>query len=132
MRQGEQNRPFFLFLVFKKTLYEVKAGYLRVRFNIFQQPSTWHILKTSCIKLQTINPEICSFLIFQKRVWDQLFHHIQCVIFQEKCFTCCILLTDHISLPDCLYFLRYWSIIVLQLFVSQLVMSQILKLTLSS
>ena len=28
----------------------------------------------------------------------------------EKCFSCYILLTDQISLSDCLYFLRYWVI----------------------
>ena len=39
-------------------------------------------------------------------------------IFQEKCFSCCILLSEQISLPDCLYFSRYWAIRVLQLFVN--------------
>ena len=43
---------------------------------------------------------------------------VLCMIFQEKCFSCYILLTDHNSLPDCLYFLRYWAICLLQLFVS--------------
>ena len=38
--------------------------------------------------------------------------------FQEKCFSRYILLTDQISLPECPYFLRYWSICVLQLFVN--------------
>ena len=33
------------------------------------------------------------------------------------------ILTDQISLPDCLYFLRYWSICLLQLFVNQVVTS---------
>ena len=28
--------------------------------------------------------------------------------FSTKMFLCCILLTDQISLPDCIYFLRYW------------------------
>ena len=41
-----------------------------------------------------------------------------CVWFFKKTyFSCYALLTDQISLPDCLYFLRYWSICVLQLFV---------------
>ena len=31
-----------------------------------------------------------------------------CMIFQEKCFSCYTLLTNQISLPDYLYFLRYW------------------------
>ena len=33
--------------------------------------------------------------------------------FSKKCFLCYILLTDQISLSDCLYFLRYWTICVL-------------------
>ena len=34
---------------------------------------------------------------------------------------CYILLTDQISLSDCLYFSRYWAICILQLFVNQAV-----------
>ena len=41
-----------------------------------------------------------------------------CIIFQDKCFSCYILLTDQSSLPGSLCFLRYWTICVLQLFVS--------------
>ena len=56
-------------------------------------------------------------------------------IFQEKYFSGYILLTDHISLPDYLYFLRYWIICVLQLFASRVVtfvsLVITLKLTLS-
>ena len=33
--------------------------------------------------------------------------------FQQKCSLCYTLLTDQISLPACLYFLRYWAICVL-------------------
>ena len=39
-------------------------------------------------------------------------------------------ITDHISLTYCLYFLRYCALSVMELFVSQSVKSQILKLTL--
>ena len=39
--------------------------------------------------------------------------------FSTKLSSCYILLTDQISLPGCLYFLRYWAICVLQLFVNQ-------------
>ena len=94
--------PYLFLFFFKK-----KASGLQLSFNIFRQPSTWYTIKTSCIKLQTIDPEIYSILIFQKRVWDQFLHHILCMIFQEKCFSCYILLTDQISLSDCIYFLRY-------------------------
>ena len=38
------------------------------------------------------------------------------VYFQEKCFSCYILLTDQISLSDCLYVFRYRAICVLQNF----------------
>ena len=38
-------------------------------------------------------------------------------------FSCYALLTDQISLPDCLSILRYWSICVLQLLVNQVVAS---------
>ena len=44
--------------------------------------------------------------------------------FSTKCY---ILLTDQLSLPGCLYFLRYWEICVLLLFVNQVVTSWILK-----
>ena len=37
--------------------------------------------------------------------------------FSWKLFSWYILLTDHISLSDCLYFSRYWAICALQLFV---------------
>ena len=50
------------------------------------------------------------------------------MIFLEKIFSYCILLTDQIPLSDCLYFSRYWEICVLQLFVNQAVTPQNLKL----
>ena len=43
--------------------------------------------------------------------------------FSKKCFSCYILLTDQISLSDCLYFSRNWAIRVLQLIDNQAVMS---------
>ena len=49
--------------------------------------------------------------------------------FSRKIFH--VILTDQISLSDYLYFLKYWSICVLQLFVNLVVTPQILKSTLS-
>ena len=43
--------------------------------------------------------------------------------FQEKCFSCYILLTDQILFSDWPYHLRYWAIFILQLFVNQAVTS---------
>ena len=126
MRQGDQFQTSFCLL--KKALYQVKAGDLQLSFNHFRQSSTWQTIETKYINLQTINPEICSILIIQKRAWKYFLHHILCVIFQEKCFSSYILATHQFSLPGCLYFLIYWSISVLQLFVNQTVTLQILKL----
>ena len=53
------------------------------------------------------------------------------MIFMEKCFLCCIVLADQISLSDYLYWMRHRAICVLQLFVNQALTSYILKLTLS-
>ena len=50
--------------------------------------------------------------------------------FSRKMFLKLYSLTDQIPLPDCLYFLRYWSICMLQLLVNQVVTSQVLKLSL--
>ena len=41
--------------------------------------------------------------------------------FSKKSCSCYILLTDQISLSDCVYFSSYWVIWVLQLFVYQAV-----------
>ena len=43
------------------------------------------------------------------------------MIFPEKCSSSYTLLTDQISLSDCLNLLRYWAIYVLQLLVNQVV-----------
>ena len=43
--------------------------------------------------------------------------------FPEKCLSSYNLVTDQFSLSGCHYFLRYWSICLLQLFVNQVVTS---------
>ena len=43
--------------------------------------------------------------------------------FSRKAFSCYILLTDQISLSDCLYLLRYWVMCDLELLVKQAVTS---------
>ena len=127
MRQGNQFQTAFCFL--KKL--QVKESGLQLDFTIFRQLSNQHAIETNCLKLYTIDAEICSILIFEIRVQEQFLQHILRMIFQQICSSCYILITDQISLPGCLYFLRYWEICVLQLFVNQVVTSWILKLTLS-
>ena len=48
-------RPYF---VIKKALYDIKASGLKLRFNIFRQPSTWPTIKTIYKTLETIDLEI--------------------------------------------------------------------------
>ena len=43
------------------------------------------------------------------------------MIFKEKSWSCYILLTDQITVYGCLYFVKYCTIYVLQLFVNQVV-----------
>ena len=50
-------------------------------------------MKADCVTFQAMDPEMCTILIFYKRVWDELLHPILC-IFQEKYLLCYILLTD--------------------------------------
>ena len=73
-----------LFLFFKRAFYEERAGGLQLSFNIFWQSSTWHTIKTSCIQFQTTDPDICSILIFQKRVWEQYLYCILCMTIQKN------------------------------------------------
>ena len=95
------------FLFFNKTLDKVKASGQDLSFNIFWQTSTWTYNKNKFITFQTVDPEICSMLIFHKRFCDQPLHLILRSIFQEKYFSYYILLSDQISLFHCLYFLKY-------------------------
>ena len=103
MRQGDQ---FQNFLFFKKVLYGVKVvcslvQYISIAFNLKYNRSK--LYKTL---------EVCSILIFQRKVQKQFLHHILCMIFQDKCSSCYIILTDQISLFDCIYFLRYWAMCI--------------------
>ena len=66
-----------------------------------------HLTKTNFTTCQTVDPELC---------WDKFVQHILHMIFHEKYFSCYILITDQISLSDCLYFLRYLGICVLLLY----------------
>ena len=133
MRQGNQLHTAFCFLTAFcfSALYQVKAIGLQLDFTIFRQPFNQHIIEPNCLKLYTIHPEMCLIFVFQIKVWEQFLQRILCMIFQQKCYSCYVPLTDQISLPGCLYFLKYWGIRVLQSFVIQVVVSWILKLTLS-
>ena len=96
----------------------------------FGSPWLGPAIKTNCMKLHTVDWEICTILIFSKMgpglVSSPHFVHD----FVKEYISCCVLLTEQTSLSDCLYILRYMAICVLQSFLFQLVMSY-LKFTLS-
>ena len=107
----EERLVLDLALVCKRALYKAKASGQQPSLNISWQTSTWTHDKNKFIKFQTVVTELCSILIFYKR--SQFLHYILCMVFQEKYFSCYILLTDKISLSDCLQFFRYWTIFIL-------------------
>ena len=80
-RKKKRKRDPELFLFFRKALYELKANGVQLSFNEFPQSSTWQTIKTKHIKLQNIDPEIYSILIFQKRALEQFLYHILCMNF---------------------------------------------------
>ena len=84
-------------------------------------------IKTNCINSKAIDLEICSILIFLEKGLGivSLAHFVY--NFSRKMFSCYTLLTDQISLSDCFFFFRYWSICVLKLFLNQVVTSSILN-----
>ena len=47
-------------MFFEKALYEVKASGQHPSFG---SPRLGHTIKANCIKLQTVDPEICSILL---------------------------------------------------------------------
>ena len=111
----DSSRPLFLF---QKNF---KTSVLQLNFKIFRQLSTSHLIRTNCIRLQTIDPEICSISFFLEKGLEIVFLPSFVYDLSRKCWSCYILLIDQILLLDFLYFLRYWEICVLQLFVNQVV-----------
>ena len=96
MQKISQGNQFQIAFCFLKELSS-----LQFDFAIFRKPSSQHTIETKCLELYTIDPEICSILIFKIRVWEQLPQHILFIIFQQKCSSCYILLTNYfiVQLP---------------------------------
>ena len=85
----------------------VKAGGQHLCFNIFGRPPQGHTIKTNFITFQTVDPEICSILIFLQKNMGPACPPYFVDEFSRKIFLMLFLLTDQISLSGCLYFLRY-------------------------
>ena len=65
----------------------------------FGNPRFGHTIKTNCKKIQTVDPEIQSTLVYKKESKASLFTTFR-VRFIKKNVLCYILLTDQISLSD--------------------------------
>ena len=84
IRQRNQFQTSFCFFRYIY-IYKIKASGQQLSFNIIWQTSTW-TYNTNFVTYQIAYPEICSILIFFKRVWDWLLHHILCMIFRENIY----------------------------------------------
>ena len=101
----------------------------KLRISLDQQSDNLHLLLLLYVHVadyQNILKLMCwSFaftsykVVVKKEIWTMSPHLIFSMIFFKKNCLHHTLLTDQISISDCLYFLRYWVICVLQLFVSQ-------------
>ena len=80
---------------------------------LFNSPWLGNTVKINWIKFQTVDPKKCSILIFLGKGLGLVFSLLLCMIFQEKYLSWYTLLNNQISLPECLYFLRYWAICIL-------------------
>ena len=63
-----------------------------------------------------------AFFKKQKQVCNQSACVIFCMIFDKRCFSQFMLLSDQTSLPDYLYFSKYWTMFAVGLFFVQPVM----------
>ena len=70
------------FLFKKRALYELNTKVCSLVSIHFDSSHLTYNKK----KLQTTDPEICSILIFLKRVKEQFLHHILCMVFQDKIY----------------------------------------------
>ena len=114
------SRPFLFFI---KVLYDIKASGLWSA-AYFQYISIALILAYNKNKLyKTLDYWSRNMFNFEflEKYLGIVSHRILYMVFQEKCFSCYIFLTDQVSFSDCLYFLRYWAISVLQMLVFQVV-----------
>ena len=92
------------FPFFKNALYEVKASSLQLSFNIFLQHSTQHTVNINCIKLSI--QRLLNFEFLEKGLGIVAPPHFVYDFSTKMFLSCYILLSDQISLSDCLYFLR--------------------------
>ena len=87
-------KNFFIFL--KKAYIRSKQVVSTLVLICFGRTPFWHTLKPNRLTFQTVDREIWLIFIFYGTAWDKLFRHILRTIFQEKYFSCYILVTGQI------------------------------------
>ena len=110
--------------LFKKIKIEHISGsifwsFIYFVFIVCQVEGYRNWLKLSRRPLAFISNKV--FLKKEKEVWNQSTSLIFSMVFEEKYFSCYIILSDQISMSGCLNFVRYWAICVFSFFVNQVV-----------
>ena len=83
----------------------VSIIFLQLAFTVCQVDDNQNIFKLSCRSFALTSYK--TFPKKQKKVWNQSLCLNFSMIFEEKCFSCYILMPELISLSDCLYFGQY-------------------------
>ena len=105
------SRPlFFFFLKKKQTLFNAKVICSLV--SIYISCSQLGIKQKHTVELFRLLIQRYAQFWFFKNESENSLSNTFCVWFFKKNISHNILLTDQISLPDCLYFLKYWWIYV--------------------
>ena len=103
-----KRRNIFLEKSHTKCGGESNSRPLKFAFIAFQVVICQNKLKLRCRPLAFISYK--AFKKKTKKVLEKSSVLIFCIIFGEEYFSCYTLLTDQISLTNCLYFLGYWTI----------------------
>ena len=98
------SRPIFFFK--KKALYWIKASRLQLGFTILIALKLAYNRNKLFKTFQYCTRDMLNFDILDKGLSEFFLQHIFCIVFQQKCSSSHILLTDQMSLPDYVYFLR--------------------------
>ena len=100
----------------------------------FLKNQNWAYVLINNLKFLQFIFVVCQVEGLSKCIEAKLFYKTKTVLelvsqphflhdFFKKCFSCFILLTNQISLPCCLYFVRCWALCVLPLFINQVMTS---------
>ena len=107
MLRRNYSQTFFKIIKVEHIYRSTVWSFIQFIFIVCQYEGYQNILKLNCSPLT-----FTSYKAFSKNkrgCGTSLSASIFCMIFEEKYFSCYILLTDQMSLSGCLYFVRYWE-----------------------